>query len=564
MMIVKKHESEFFVLLQRRGLKSRHPNHWTFPGGTLEGYEKAAVGKTLKTNDTEMKWQILRRAAMRETIEEAGAGTAGGESQINISFELPAVKSFGIRSKKYPSICLPPKMTEIIQNPELTQCLKCPYCTTAITIYLLHPVIDRDFIETWKPRAFPHYRIEIDEKFSNIPSCEFGYVWININTLLSNPNDQIEGSDQPLIIFLSQFFSLLAEEIRTSIKNLERQCSQSNVPSLLTDYVNPLPHNITPIISQSSKSISFLAIGDFGYPTPEVLKTAKAMDNYLTSARANTLLQPQFILGLGDNFYYSGVHSVEDKAFQDQWENVFLIYKSLRIPWNICLGNHDYEGNFQAQIDFTFHPLNPEGLWRCPSNVYTFSEPISDANSCNESRVDFFCLDTNGCQSSVRWIYPGIEKDLHVYKLKLLEQLKSSDARWKVVFAHHPMYTKGLKHGVLGKCLKDHLYTDKTGCIQKGYGLEDILEEGGVDLYITGHEHLFQHHLARGVLHVVAGAAGYFNGLYGGADVSTNIDWVDPTSSSGFVSVDVTYDKLVLKFISNTNTELETLEIKKS
>jgi hypothetical protein len=74
----------------------------------------------------------------------------------------------------------------------------------------------------------------------------------------------------------------------------------------------------------------FYAIGDFGYPSPEMKRVAAAMQLY---SEING--PPDFILGLGDNFYPSGVDSVKDRQFQTSWEDVFLRYQSLRVPWHI-------------------------------------------------------------------------------------------------------------------------------------------------------------------------------------------------------------------------------------
>ena len=62
-------------------------------------------------------------------------------------------------------------------------------------------------------------------------------------------------------------------------------------------------------------------------------------------------------------------------------------------------------------------------------------------------------------QWSARYRYPEVEVLLHTYIASLLSDLKKSTARWKIVFAHHPMYTKGFKHGVLGDCLRNETYT---------------------------------------------------------------------------------------------------------
>jgi hypothetical protein len=49
-------------------------------------------------------------------------------------------------------------------------------------------------------------------------------------------------------------------------------------------------------------SLCFFALGDFGVRYPRIEQLASAMDEY-----ARTVCAPDFILGLGDNFYPNGM-----------------------------------------------------------------------------------------------------------------------------------------------------------------------------------------------------------------------------------------------------------------
>jgi len=73
--------------------------------------------------------------------------------------------------------------------------------------------------------------------------------------------------------------------------------------------------------------------------------------------------RPDMVLGLGDNFYKVGVNHVSDPQFKRCWSDVFLKYESLRVPWRMILGNHDYMGIPHAQIDFHYdRKYNPDGF----------------------------------------------------------------------------------------------------------------------------------------------------------------------------------------------------------
>jgi tartrate-resistant acid phosphatase type 5 len=202
------------------------------------------------------------------------------------------------------------------------------------------------------------------------------------------------------------------------------------------------------------KSLCFFAIGDTGRNCEELRRVAAAMDTY---AAEN---QPDFILLLGDNFYPNGVTSVDDKRFKDTWEDVFLCYKRLNVPWKVVLGNHDYLLNPEAQIEYTHREdLNKGGLWQCPGKNYKFTHKFGPAS--HPVSVDFFALDTNGAQFSVRKKYPQIEHELFDNIQALQKQLQASGADWKIVFAHHPMYTKGTAHGITGEhWLQKKLFTN--------------------------------------------------------------------------------------------------------
>jgi hypothetical protein len=77
----------------------------------------------------------------------------------------------------------------------------------------------------------------------------------------------------------------------------------------------------------------------------------------------------------------------------------------------------------------------------------------------------------------------------------LTSALASSSADWKIVFGHHPLYTKGNGHQATALCLRENKYTyekrdRRTGMVEhvqyNGFGMEDAMVSGGADLYISG------------------------------------------------------------------------------
>src|SRR5262249_10265627 len=63
-------------------------------------------------------------------------------------------------------------------------------------------------------------------------------------------------------------------------------------------------------------------------------------------------LKSRFVVTTGDNFY-DGVTSLHDAHWQESYEAVYH-RPSLQIPWYVVLGNHDYQGSVQAQLDYAY------------------------------------------------------------------------------------------------------------------------------------------------------------------------------------------------------------------
>src|SRR6185295_4674728 len=63
----------------------------------------------------------------------------------------------------------------------------------------------------------------------------------------------------------------------------------------------------------------------------------------------------------------------------------------------------------------------------------------------------------------------------------LREDLDSTNQTWVIAFWHHPPYSKG-----------SHDSDDETELIQMRKNALPILEEGGVDLVLSGHSHSYE------------------------------------------------------------------------
>lgn len=192
-------------------------------------------------------------------------------------------------------------------------------------------------------------------------------------------------------------------------------------------------------------------------------------------------------------------------------EGVVLSRSPSPLP-QVILGNHDYEGEPQTQIDFTTSKFNPKGLWQMPAKVwlawceikwcqnYTWTEKLADGTT-----VDFFGYDSNGASAYIDRSFPGhdaagttrearfvfgliVWKALNFFSRAWLKgQLEKSQAKWKIVFAHHPFYTKSDGHGFAGEVLRSSgSFTDFRGRKHQGFNMEEVFVNGGVDAYFAG------------------------------------------------------------------------------
>ena len=153
--------------------------------------------------------------------------------------------------------------------------------------------------------------------------------------------------------------------------------------------------------------VRILAFGDFGDGSDSQKHVAASMLSYHTRQRFD------FAITLGDNFYSTGMASPDDERWKTWCSD---LSDPLRIPFYATLGNHDWGQPNSPAAEILFSQRSPS--WRMPAAYYTFT--AGDAQ--------FFALDTDVIS----------EKQL----LWLKDALDASKARWKVVYGHHPIYSK--------------------------------------------------------------------------------------------------------------------------
>jgi acid phosphatase len=183
------------------------------------------------------------------------------------------------------------------------------------------------------------------------------------------------------------------------------------------------------------------------------------------------------------------------------------------VPWYASLGNHDYVGNAQAEIEYTLISKR----WKMPDRYYTHTEKINDTTD-----VLFVHIDTSPFITEYRnndSTYHILGQDIHKQLRWIDSVLASSHAIWKIVVGHHPIYSSVGNHGNTKELIDNVL---------------PLLQKYGVRIYLCGHEHFLQY--------LVHGAINFF--VVGGGSVSRPISDRDDVKfgvgSPGFLSMTLT------------------------
>lgn len=276
---------------------------------------------------------------------------------------------------------------------------------------------------------------------------------------------------------------------------------------------------LAPQASARPASFAFLALGDWG-------QQGAIMQRRVAGALGDAALDhaSRFVISAGDNFYPAGVASTTDAHWRRSFEDVYTA-PGLQIPWFAALGNHDYRGDVQAQIDYS----RLSRRWRMPNRYFKvacgdFGLPL----------VDIFIIDTSPMVDAANydeWLQQ-LARGRHaphesVRQLAWLDQaLAASNAPWKIVVGHHPVYSGG--HG------------DSPVLVER---LAPMLKARGVQVYINGHDHSLQHIRRGGIDYVCTGS---------GAEANDRVRAVEGThhasSTPGFAAFQIDPETLTFEF----------------
>jgi 3',5'-cyclic AMP phosphodiesterase CpdA len=200
--------------------------------------------------------------------------------------------------------------------------------------------------------------------------------------------------------------------------------------------------------------LRFVSVADTGTGAVGQYAVAAAM------ARYHQLNPYNLVLLAGDNIYNNG----EIEKIGAVFERPYQALLQQGVKFQAVLGNHDIRTeNGDPQVRYPGFNM--------PGRYYTF----------RQGDVQFFALDTN---NNADWDA----------QLPWLEQeLSRSDAPWKIVYGHHQIYSSA-HYGV------NHAFI-KT--------LTPLFQKYGVQLYINGHDHVYERTKPiNGTTYLICGAGG--------------------------------------------------------
>lgn len=196
-------------------------------------------------------------------------------------------------------------------------------------------------------------------------------------------------------------------------------------------------------------SLRFAAIGDTGSGSIKQREVGEMMAQYRGS------FPFEFVLMMGDNLYGSETPSDYEKKFAAPYKKLLVN----KVEFYASLGNHD------LALQVHYENFNMDG-----KEYYRFKK----------GNVAFYALNSNYMdKKQVQWLESELAKDT---------------SEWKVCFFHHAPYSSAKKHG---------------SDMQLREVVEPIFVKYGVDVVLTGHDHIYERvKPQKGIYYFVTGAGG--------------------------------------------------------
>ncbi len=238
------------------------------------------------------------------------------------------------------------------------------------------------------------------------------------------------------------------------------------------------------------------------------------------------IAEPEFVAALGDVHHFLGVRSIDDPLWETNFEWIYK-HPELMIPWHPVLGNHEYEGSTQAVLDY----VTVSRRWEMPNRYYAITWSVSENTEALLLFIDTVPLIDkylNDLDQYADASIPSRKRQL----VWIDSTLNVSEAKWKIVMGHHPIYAGTYKSESERRDLQERL--------------QPLLDKHRVDIAVSGHIHNFQH------IRVPGSEVDYF--VNTSASLTRELDHYDgqifTSSDSGFSLCTATDDELIITFVN--------------
>jgi len=215
---------------------------------------------------------------------------------------------------------------------------------------------------------------------------------------------------------------------------------------------------------------SLWGIADWGLSTPSYLNISKVIREYHIHKQDI----PFLMLAGGDNFYFHGVESIQDSQWNSHWWT--SLQSKLQCPFFVALGNHDYEQNPWAQIEYTYR--FPQKQWYLPHFYYAVPSVFPHVHLIVLDTV-LLCPSLSLHFGIPKWKIPSRERQEHVKWFQ--DTLKTFRQRYPptdiiIVMGHYPIFSFGT-----------HQEAPEMKTI-----IWPLLKQYHVSFYLFGHDHISQ------------------------------------------------------------------------
>jgi len=186
-----------------------------------------------------------------------------------------------------------------------------------------------------------------------------------------------------------------------------------------------------------------------------------------------TITKPEFVAALGDVHHFMGVRSVHDPLWETNFEWIYK-HPELMITWYPVLGNHEYRGSTQAVLDYS----TVSRRWEMPARYYAITWPVTENVDALLLFIDTVPLIDKYRDNPAEFEDAG-KQSMELELAWIDSSLDVSEAKWKIVMGHHPIYAGTTKSESERLDLQERL--------------QPLLDKHRVDISVSGHIHNFQH-----------------------------------------------------------------------